>query len=377
MIRYKRVRSRRGGSEVTATILGPGPGDTFDVWFRATGTRLAAEPEAFAALGLPVAMRHGVGLQVPGKVTRGFLDGLDGWQRHFGAWLPGSLTSVTVTAKTRRPGARRPGVAAFFTGGVDSFYTALRHREDIDALVYVWGFDVALDGDPGLRADVAEGVHAAAAELGLPLVEIETNLKDWSNRHDAVWGTTYHAVALAAIAHLLAGEFGEVLMGSTYTYRDLFAWGSTPITDPLLGSDRMVLTHDGCEADRVERIALLADSPTAMRHLRVCWENRDARYNCGECTKCVRTMIALRICKALDRCETLPDLTMEAVHGLTHPMVAVVARLVELVDHLRRNGDDDELLEACEAVLAAQDPAGVRWDRDWEQVMPLLFGPPR
>lgn len=373
MIRFRRVRTSRRGDEVTAVVEGPGPDDAFDLWFRSSGARLTAAPEAFVTAALPVAMGHGVALRAPGRVSPRFAESIDRWQRTFAAWLPDELSPTTVEAKTRRPRPPSTGVGAFFTGGVDSFYTVLEHRERLDGLVYVWGYDLPLEQWPELRQEVAVGVRTAAAELEVPLVEIETNLHDWSDLHGAAWGTTYHAVALAAVAHLLTPSFGELLVGSTYTYRDLFAWGSTPITDPLLGSDLMTITHDGCEADRVERIRRIAESDVALRHLRVCWENRDLSYNCGVCEKCIRTMIALQICGKLDQCATLPAIDIDRVRALPHNYVAVVARLVELVDHLRRTGSDPELLAACEASLHHQDPSIVRWDLDWRDVMPLLF----
>ena len=373
MIRFRRIRTRDGGREVTATIVGPGPDDEFDLFFRSNGPQLVASPEALIVLALPVAMGHGVDIKAPGRVAPQFLDHLDEWQRAFSAWLPDSLRRVSVSARTRRPRAPAEGSAAFFTGGADSFYTVLKHQATLDRLVYVWGFDVPLHLS-GLRRDVAQGIRAAATDLDVPLVEVETNLREWSDRNQSVWGMVYSAVALAAIAHAMSPTIGTFQMASLYSYRDLFAWGSTPLTDRYLGSDRTAIIHDGCEADRVERIATLAESPTAMRHLRVCWENRGGRYNCGVCGKCVRTMIALRICKALDRCETMPDLDLAAVEELTHTFVAVVPRLTELIEHLRINDDDPELLAACEKCLRKVDPEGVRWDLDFRDVMPLLFG---
>ena len=60
---------------------------------------------------------------------------------------------------------------------------------------------------------------------------------------DSPWGTTYHGVALAAVAHLLAPTFGEILIGGTHTYSDLFPWGSHPISDRIrLVSARVLRT---------------------------------------------------------------------------------------------------------------------------------------
>jgi hypothetical protein len=71
-----------------------------------------------------------------------------------------------------------------------------------------------------------------------------------------------------------------------------------------------------------------------------------------------------------------PAIDIDEVRALPHNYVAVVARLVELVEHLRRSGSDPELLAACEASLHHQDPSIVRWDLDWGDVIPLLFEQP-
>jgi hypothetical protein len=53
------------------------------------------------------------------------------------------------------------------------------------------------------------------------------------------------------------------------------------------------VTHLGAELRRNLKLEALLDEPLVQRHLRVCWENRAAKGNCGECEKCVRTMVIL------------------------------------------------------------------------------------
>ena len=130
-------------------------------------------------------------------------------------------------------------------------------------------------------------------------------------------GDDLHGIALAAVAHVLAPAFGEVLVGATHSYGDMFPWGSNPLSDPMLSSDRVRLLHDGADADRVEKIIAVAESDVALRHLRVCWENRDGTYNCGQCPKCIRSQVALRIARRLEACETLPaEIDLDAVRSM-------------------------------------------------------------
>ena len=78
--------------------------------------------------------------------------------------------TVTVTAPTRPSLYSRPGrgVAAFFTGGVNSFYTLFKHREEIDALVSP-GVRCPLE-DKGLASLVGSRLRAAATMLDKPLL---------------------------------------------------------------------------------------------------------------------------------------------------------------------------------------------------------------
>lgn len=374
MITFSDVRG--SSSEVEGTVnIG---GEPFRVWFTVAGAPIEASPEAFTSLALPVAMARGLPIEAPGPLTEGFVESLHQWQRVFAHWYPNRLSQVEILARQREIERPVTGRACFFTGGVDSFFSALRHLEDIDALVFVYGFDVPREELPDLRSAVTNGVRAAAAELGKPLVEVETNLHDFSDTMDSPWGTTYHGVALAAVAHLLAPAFGEVLIGATHPYTDIFPWGSNPLSDPMLSSDRVRLVHDGADADRVQKTIDVSQSEVAMRHLRVCWENKDGTYNCGQCSKCIRTQIALRIAGRLEACETLPDqIDLAAVRTMPLRDINTLAFLAELVRHLHELGTEPELLAACEDDLRNHEASTVRWgDRDWTSVLPLVWEPP-
>ncbi|MEA2398411.1 MAG: hypothetical protein QOK25_1967 [Thermoleophilaceae bacterium] len=216
---------------------------------------------------------------------------------------------VPVQATPRRPArASQSGAAAsFFTAGVDSFYTALKHRDELTSLIYVHGFDVPLDA-PELRALVGEGVRQAAAELGLPLIEVETDVRSFSER--CLYWEDFHGSALASVALLLSSRFSRVYVPATMTYAMLNPLGSHPLLDPLWSTENMELVHDGCEATRRHKLRVLADCEPARRWLRVCWENRGGAYNCGQCEKCLRTQAELRLLGLSQAFASLPEIAL-------------------------------------------------------------------
>src|SRR5690606_5548103 len=73
------------------------------------------------------------------------------------------------------PGVPGPRRAAFFSGGVDSFFTLLKGRDELTDLIYIHGFDVRLDDWPRRRA-ISDMGNAVAAHMGMRFVEVESNL---------------------------------------------------------------------------------------------------------------------------------------------------------------------------------------------------------
>ena len=68
------------------------------------------------------------------------------------------------------------GAISTFTGGVDSFYTVLENREQLDRLLFIHGMDIRLE-ETDFRVRVSKELVAAAADIGLPLLQVETNVR--------------------------------------------------------------------------------------------------------------------------------------------------------------------------------------------------------
>ena len=270
---------------------------------------------------MPLAMRTGGRLRLPGEMSPRLLSAAPKIQDFFRLWDDEEFRRVPVDAGARDAanGAdRASGVGCFFSGGVDSFYTLLKHREEITHLIFVHGFDVFIT-EQTRREQGSQTAREVARELGKSLIEVETNLRTlFSMASDRlVHWDKYHGAVLASVALLFQHRFRKVLIPASFTYDQLFPWGTHPVLDPLWGTELTDFEHDGCEARRPEKVVYISKHESALKWLRVCHKSPDDRQNCGRCEKCLRTMINLRAAGALERCKTFPsDLNLEAVANM-------------------------------------------------------------
>lgn len=278
-------------------------GTEIKLWFRVPAEinpTLSSDP-FFAACLIP-AMAVGQPFEIETPISDGLSVKANAVQNIFHNWFP-ELARIPVLAETApKPRGRSRGVGCFFSGGVDSLHTFLKHEQEISTLVYVHGFDVDFNDD-ALRKKVSDALRTFSAKTGKSLIEVETNLRDFTNQYGD-WGETIHGAALASVALLLDSALERIYVPSSYAYSELFPWASHPLVDPLWSTEAIQIIHDGCEATRFEKVASIAGDDRALSTLRVCWENRNGAYNCGACEKCLRTMTALKILGTLDKCPT-------------------------------------------------------------------------
>jgi len=314
------------------------------VFFRSPGRSLNLNPESLIAALLLPSMKKGEALACPTEADRQFLASLNQIQDIFSTW-DRSFSHIAVEAspkinskKTKDAGG---GVGAFFTGGVDSFYTLLKNNEEITHLVYVHGFE---------NHKVTTEIRDIAVIFDKKVIEIETNLREFSD--PVVNWHMYHGSALAAIGHLLKPGINKIFIPSSNTYKNLIPWGSNALIDPLWSSFDLQFAHDGSEATRVDKVALIAECETALKVLRVCWKNTGARPNCGKCEKCVRTMVCLQSLELLEKTPTFSDtLSLLKVARIDADSVSTQADFREVYDSLKKSEADKGLIWAVWWVL--------------------------
>jgi hypothetical protein len=246
-------------------------------------------------------MQTGEGLDISGPIsarllraTSQIIDIYKTWEPHF---TPVCLDGLSPVDRTRERSGR---VAAFFSGGVDSFYTLLKNRDEITDIIFIHGFEIPSDNKKTFQ-DANAHVQAIAKELGVNVVNIETNIR---SAIDPFVGFGYlgFGPVLVTVAQLLANTFDRIHIPSAYSYAHLSPNGSHPLLDPLWSTEALELVHDGCEANRQQKIEYVANHEIALKHLRVCIKNVEGSYNCGRCEKCVRTMIGLEAAGKLTEC---------------------------------------------------------------------------
>ena len=202
-----------------------------------------------------------------------------------------------------------------------------------------------------MRELVLKQIRQAAHAIGLPLIEVETNIRDFSDDLRFSW-EEQHGAALAAVAHFLAPAFTKVFIPSSYALPFLTPFGSHPGLDPLWSSPNLELVHDGLEATRFDKVGALCSWDTALTHMRVCWRLVEGQYNCCQCRKCLWTMAFLRAYGVLDRATSFP-LPIDLQRLSEQPASATEHRyrLICAIGMLNDQGDDPDLMAALQAAL--------------------------
>jgi hypothetical protein len=334
-------------------------GRAFDLYFRASQGPLTPRADPFVALALWPAMRAGVPLRVEGAVSPVLLRNALQFQNIICTWYPSMYQRIPIYAEPDAPVPTLPGEGSFFSGGIDSFYTAITHHDTLSHLILIHGLDIALNDQP-MRRKVSNALHQACAELGTPLLEVETNMRTILDAY-ASWGKDSHGAALASVALALAPQFRKVYIGATVSYENLSGHGSHALIDPLWSTGETEIVHDGADRGRWQKLRSMLGNPTVRRYLRSCWEHPEGEYNCCHCTMCFMNMSFLRLCGVLDQFPAYPEpLNLdELAHFPIHRLEPNVGWSL-LLREVETTGTDESLAQALRTMLSA-DPGATAW----------------
>ena len=373
MLRVHQIESNKVGSEVelSAEVDGfPSGARSRRLWFRfpeALADSLNVSGTPFMVAMMPVAAGLRTPLHVEEPVSRRLVENSHRIGRIWRDWY--RLRLEIAPCRFLEPGGSTPpgGVGCFFSGGVDSFYTVLKNleRENGDGrithLLHVRGFDIVLKNDAMYKV-VDRHLTEAADELGLPVIWASTNVREVSHGY-ASWGRLQHGAALAGVTHCLSGLFRTMLVPATHTFEHLFPWGTHPLLDPRWSDESLTFVTDGCEASRTQKIVRqIARSGIALKHLRVCYRKAGTEYNCGECEKCLRTMVGLKIAGVLDECGVFADsLDLERIGKIRIKQRTTESLFRETLLELRERDDERELRQALEKALSRWTLARVKF----------------
>jgi hypothetical protein len=311
------------------------------------GVELRASPDSAVAAGLLPAMARGTPLAVEGRVSPVLLSNVSRIQEILVGWRSG-FRRVQVLADPASPWSGPPArAAAMFSGGVDSLYTVVRHRQELGALVFVHGVsEVPASGMA--HDDAARRARQTAERLELPFLEASTDLRRTLQAHLPRKFTL--GALLAAIGHALASAYSGLLIpGSPWPADD--PYGTHPLLDPLWSSDRMEVRRIGSDTTRPEKVAVVAEHPELLEQLQVC-PRPGTGLNCGRCSKCVCTLLCLHLA-GIARPPSFPHPAgTEDVEAL-RPTTFFIHMWEETLEALEADQAPDDLLRAVRRYVAA------------------------
>jgi len=188
-------------------------------------------------------------------------------------------------------------VASFYSAGVDSSHTLLRNITEITHLIMLSAFEVR-GNTPESWRQMVEKQTVFTRTIGKELIPIENNLRLWTDQRKLQWGWA-QVFILQSMGPLLKSK--RIYIASGYTYNES---ALDPLTDPMWSTESTEVIHDGAGFRRREKMRELCKNQNFLDNLKVCW--RSQHDNCGECPKCVRTMLALYLLGA--KSQALPKL---------------------------------------------------------------------
>jgi len=267
----------------------------------------------FAAALLLPCMRVGEDLIIHGSISEQLFIGMQAIMDEVLTWGIG-LQRIEIKPDQVTPDQQHTTrTGTFFSGGVDSFYTFLKHKKDptkshrIDSFIFVNNsFDID-QRNKKLWEQTLKNIRAIAKEEDIELFVVKSNINSHELLAPIVSWDYIHGACLAATGLALRGGFGRIYVPSTHSTTEQIPWGSNMALDQNWSTEKITFQHDGSEVTRLDKVVLqVSKSPTALRHLRVCYKNVDGAYNCGQCDKCLRTMVNLYIAGVLDKAKTFP-----------------------------------------------------------------------
>lgn len=268
---------------------------------------VAAVP--FVSCVIPMIWVTGAVLEVS-ELDKAFWDCLPKLKKGYEAMYPettfsgelhvGEIVECTVPASGR--------CAAFFSGGLDSVQTLIRHLEEKPDLISIWGSDVNFDNEEGWKL-VSGPIREYARKYGLHAVTIRSGFRafDLEWEMDKVyidqiksnwWYGMKHGVALLghAAPYAYLKGLSTVYIASSNSPEEVdVRCASDPTLDNHVRFVNCRVIHDGYEFGRqakVHNIVEYVRRTGDQVSLHVCWESQAGR-NCCECEKCYRTMVGL------------------------------------------------------------------------------------
>jgi hypothetical protein len=327
---------------------------------------ISCNPNAFLVACIMPAFHFGEErVLIEGEICPELKDGLNTVMKWMRLWYykPNKKLPI-IEAKTSSgyPQHKTPERAGFFfSGGIDALATLRANRLHYpsdhpgsikDGLI-VFGLEVT---DPKAFEYVVSSLSILAKDANITLIPVYTNIRiigpDDISHFWEFWEDEFMGATFSAIGHVFSRRLTRVSESSDHDIPNIYPFSSHPLINPNYSSFDLRIRLENIALSRFERTGLVANWDHALRHLRVC--NKPQYYkpevlNCGECEKCVRTMLSLQTLGVLEKASSFP------IHTVTAEQIEKTGPLApntfffwsDLIEPLTKQGRYD-LLRAVE-----------------------------
>ena len=262
---------------------------------------IAKDASPFLAATLALSMKKRESLEIDGAVSKNLMTNTPKIMKILKSWNVG-LSPISIQAKFLKKDLKKyEKIGCFFSGGVDSFYTYLKNKNKISYLIFVHGFDISVE-NLELYKKIEKNIIKIAKNQEVKLVKVKTNIRETFDQYFD-WDMS-HEFAIASIALFLRKGFKEIYASCGLPNKNTDHHFMRPDLEPLWSSEHMKIIHYGCNADKIIKAGFLSNYKLVMESLKVCWVNKNQAYNCCECEKCFRNMLALYVSNSLEKCKT-------------------------------------------------------------------------
>jgi hypothetical protein len=166
------------------------------VWFLIEGIKKlpynSGDP-FLAGFLLPCMYEH-EDLKIEAPVSRVLLDNIYNIQNIMSGWYP-ELSKIRIIwdsfTNFSLKDDNKAVSACFFSGGVDSSYTLLKHKHTITHLILIHGFDIKLNNKE-LWSEALNSNQKISREFGKSIITVKTNIRTLADKRRAKWGKKYN-----------------------------------------------------------------------------------------------------------------------------------------------------------------------------------------
>jgi len=253
----------------------------------------------FALLAVcPLAMSRGENIQCNFFIEKQYIDIIKEVCFHWALTCPEiySYPEIIVEEKSSKVEPKNNNLI-FFSGGVDSSYTAIRKFDSgitSDCLI-VHGMDYKVADDIKFN-DLLQSTSTFRKKYFANTITVKTNLHQfYSGKCNPVDGSVTHFFNLISAAWLFSSKYSSIQMASDYNLslqNVVHPYGSNSGVFQKFSNLNQKITLCDDNVLRSEKLQfLLGREFSDIQGLSFCTDYNSRPYNCGLCSKCMRTKV--------------------------------------------------------------------------------------